>query len=64
MGHYILSQETNLEKASTLSWYETTDRGYDFRKEYETVLNSITESDIIDIANRIFNEKYVKVIVD
>jgi len=64
LGHFILSQETNLEKASTVGWYEATGRGFEYRDEYEKVLNSITESDIIDVANKIFNDKYVKVIVD
>lgn len=64
IGQYILSQETNLEKASTIGWYEATERGFDNRKEYEKILNSITESDIINVANKIFNDKYIKVIVD
>ncbi len=64
LGQYILSQETNLEKATTLGWYEATGRGFNFRPEYEKILNSITESDILDVANRIFNENYVKVVVE
>lgn len=64
LGQYILSQETNLEKATTLGWYEATGRGFNFKNEYEKILNSITESDIIDVANRIFNNNYVKVIVN
>lgn len=64
LGQYILSQETNLEKASTLGWYEATGRGYNFRAEYERLLNSVTESDILDVANRIFNENYLKVVVE
>lgn len=64
LGQYILSQETNLEKATTLGWYEATGRGFNFKSEYEKLLNSVTESDIIDVANRIFNDTYVKVVVD
>lgn len=64
LGQYILGQETNLEKATTLGWYEATGRGFDFKTEYEKLLNSVTESDIIDVANRIFNENYIKVTVD
>ena len=63
LGQYILSQETNLEKATTLGWYEATERGFNYQTEYERILNSITESDIIDVANRIFNNNFVKVIV-
>ena len=63
IGHYLLEQETNLQKASALAHYEATGRGFNYRPEYEKLLNSITESDIIDVANRVFNENYVKVIV-
>ncbi|MBO7672421.1 insulinase family protein [bacterium] len=63
IGHYLLEQETNLQKASTLAHYEATGRGFNYRKDYEKLLNSITESDIIDVANKIFNDNYVKVIV-
>ncbi len=64
LGQYILSQETNLEKATTLGWYEATGRGFDFKAEYERLLNSVTESDIVDVAKRIFNDNMIKVIVD
>lgn len=64
LGQYILAQETNLEKATTLGWYEATGRGFNFKTEYEKLLNSVTESDIVDVANRIFNERFVKVLVD
>ena len=63
MGNYLLTQETNLQKASTLAHYEATERGFNYRTEYEKLLKSITESDIIDTANRIFTDKYVKVVV-
>jgi len=64
LGQYVLSQETNLEKATTIGWYEATDRGFAWRDEYERLINEVTESDIIDVANRIFNGYYVKVVVD
>ena len=64
LGQYILAQETNLEKATTLGWYEATDRGFNFKSEYEKLLNSVTESDIIDVANRIFNSSCIKVTVE
>ena len=34
------------------------------KSEYEKLINSVTESDIIDVANRIFNNCYIKVTVD
>ncbi len=63
IGNFIISQETNLEKASTLGWFEVSGRGYDFKDEYIQLINSVTESDIIDAANKYFTNNYVKSIV-
>ena len=63
IGNYIISQETNLEKASTLGWFETTGRGYDFKDEYIQLINSVTESDIVEVANKYFTNNYVTSIV-
>lgn len=63
IGNFILSQETNLEKASTLGWFETSGRGYDFRAKYEQLINAVSASDIIDVANKYFTDNYVTSIV-
>ncbi|MDD3435700.1 MAG: pitrilysin family protein [Candidatus Gastranaerophilales bacterium] len=63
IGNYILSQETNLDKASTLNWFEASGRGFDFKDKYEKLVNSVTASDIIEVANKYFNENYVTSIV-
>jgi len=63
LGHFILSQETNLDKASTIGWFETAGTGYTFTDEYEKLINSVTESDIINVANKYFNNNYVLSIV-
>ena len=63
LGHYIIGQETNLDKAVTLGWFETTGRGYEFDEEYTKLINSVTESDIIEVANKYFNNNYVLSIV-
>lgn len=63
IGNYILSQETNLEKASTIGWFETSGRGFDFKDKYEQIINSVSASDIIEVANKYFNENYVTSIV-
>lgn len=64
MGNYILSQETNLEKASTIGWFETSGRGFDFKDKYEKIINDVTASDIIEVANKYFNANYVTSIVE
>ena len=63
LGHYIIGQETNLDKASTIGWFEASGRGYQFDKEYIELVNSVTESDIIEVANKYFNNNYVLSIV-
>lgn len=59
IGNYIISQETNLEKATTVGWFEASGRGFDFQTKYETLINSVTASDIVEVANKYFNENYV-----
>lgn len=63
IGNFIISQETNLEKASTLGWFEVSGRGYEFKDEYVELINSVTESDIIDVANKYFTSNYVLSVV-
>lgn len=59
MGNYVISLETNLEKASTLGWFEASGRGFEFNNNYEKLINSVTSSDIIEVANKYFNDNYV-----
>ena len=59
LGQYIIGQETNLDKASTIGWFETSERGYEFDSKYADLINSVTESDIIEVANKYFTEQYV-----
>ena len=63
LGNYIISQETNLDKASTLGWFEASGRGYQFDTNYTNLINSVTDSDIIETANKYFTENYVLSVV-
>ncbi len=63
IGQYIIGQETNLDKAATIGWFETSGRGYEFNEHYKKLINSVTESDIIEVANKYFNNNYVISIV-
>lgn len=63
IGNYIISQETNLDKASTIGWFEASGRGFDFQNKYENLINSVTASDIVEVANKYFNENYVSSVV-
>ncbi|MBR1425613.1 insulinase family protein [bacterium] len=63
LGNYILGQETNLDKASTLGWYEASTRGYEFKDNYIALINSVTDADIINVANKYFTDNYILSIV-
>lgn len=63
LGKYIISQETNLEKASLIGRFESSGRGFEFKDKYEQVINSVSASDIIEVANKYFNGNYAESIV-
>ncbi len=63
LGHYIIGQETNLDKATTIGWFEASGRGYNFDNEYAKLINSVTENDIIEVANKYFNDRYILSVV-
>lgn len=63
IGRYVLSKETNLDKASTIGWFEATNRGYKFDSEYTKLINSVTESDIMEVSNKYFGDNYVYSVV-
>ena len=63
LGNYVIGLETNLDKASNLGWYEASTRGYEFKDKYEQLINSVTDSDIIEVANKYFNDNYILSIV-
>ncbi len=63
IGQFVIAQETNLEKATTSGWFEVSKRGYDFKNKYAKLINSVTESDITETANKYFNDNYILSIV-
>lgn len=64
IGNFILNQETNSEKASSIGWFETTNRGYAFNKKYPKLIQKISSNDIITVANKYFSKPYVLTIVE
>ena len=63
LGQYVIALETNSDKAETLGWFETSGRGYNFIDKYPELINSVTASDIIEVANKYFNNNYVMSVV-
>jgi len=63
IGNFIISLETNLEKASLNGEYETLGLGYQYIDNYAQLVNSVKDSDILEVANKYFNNNYVMSIV-
>lgn len=63
LGQFVIAMETNADKASTLGWFETSGRGFKFVDNYADLINSVTASDIIEVANKYFNDNYVMSVV-
>ncbi|MGN1152632.1 MAG: M16 family metallopeptidase [Candidatus Gastranaerophilaceae bacterium] len=63
LGEFVIALETNSDKAAVLAWFEASDRGYNFIDEYQNLINSVTVSDIIEVANKYFKNNYVTSIV-
>lgn len=63
IGNYIISLETNLDKATNIGSYEALGLGYDFDKKYIDMINNVTDNDILEVANKYFNNNYVLSIV-
>ena len=63
LGQYVIALETNSDKADTLGWFEASGRGFKFVDEYAKLINSVTPTDIIEVANKYFNNNYILSIV-
>ena len=59
-GSFIIAMETNSEKASNIGFFESYGFGYDFLDEYTKMIDEITASDIISVANKYFNNNFVQ----
>ena len=59
LGNFVLSMETNMDKASLVNSLEISGRGYEFIDNYPTLVKSVTVQDIIKTANKYFNNPYV-----
>lgn len=63
LGNYVIQLETNMKKASTLGWFETTGRGYEFWEKFPKLIESVTASDILTTANKYFSQPYFMSVV-
>ncbi len=59
-GGFIISLETNADKASNVGYFEAYGFGYDFLNSYTKMIDSVTASDIVSAANKYFNSNLVQ----
>ena len=59
IGNFVLSMETNMDKASTINALELTNRDYTFIDQYPNIINAVTLQDVIKTANKYFSKPYV-----
>ncbi len=59
LGNFVLSMETNMDKASILNSLEVSGRSYEFLEKYPQLINQVTIKDVIKTANKYFSRPYV-----
>lgn len=59
-GSFVIAMETNSEKASNIGLFEAYGFGYDFLNDYTRMIDEVTASDIIRVANKYFNNVMVQ----
>ncbi|MBR1977533.1 insulinase family protein [bacterium] len=64
IGQRILALETNSANAAKLVIDEANGRGLNYTKEFEEILETVTQNDIINVANKYFSKPYIMVVVE
>ncbi len=59
-GGFIVALETNSEKASNIGFFEAYGFGYDFLNTYVKMIDEVTASDIVRVANKYFTSNMVQ----
>lgn len=59
-GGFIIALETNSEKASNVGFFEAYGFGYDFLNTYTKMIDEVTASDIVKVANKYFTSNMVQ----
>ncbi len=59
LGNFVLSMETNMDKAAVVNSLELSGRDFTFLEQYPALINSVSVQDIIKTANKYFSKPYV-----
>ena len=52
-----------MDDASLLGYYAISERGIDYLETYKKLINSVSQTDILEFANKYFSKPYISVIV-
>ena len=63
LGNIVISLETNMDNASLLGYYTVSERGINYLDEYKKLIEEVTQSDILEAANKYFSKPHISVIV-
>ena len=63
LGNFVLSMETNMDKASVINSLEVTGRGFNFIDKYPELINAVSVQDIIKTANKYFSKPYIHTVL-
>ncbi len=59
LGNFVLSMETNMDKAAFINSLEVSGKDYTFLEKYPELINQVTIQDVIKTANKYFSKPYV-----
>lgn len=63
VGQFLLAEETNLQKAHYLGWFEVLGKGYLFNYNYLDIINSVTVDDVKKTVNKYLSEPYAVTVI-
>lgn len=63
LGQFLLSLETSLDEASLLNYYSILGFDLNALEEYKKLILEVTQSDIIEVANKYFSRPYLYTVV-
>ena len=63
LGRFLLSLETNMDEANILNWYSILGYNLNALDEYKKLISEVTQSDVIEVANKYFSKPYIYTVV-